>query len=415
MTLTKETTDDRPQGRPSGYLSVLRSPGMAAWFAAVVCQRLPIAMAPLALVLLGREVTGSFSVGALLAGAFALAEAAAAGVMGRRFDRRPAGPELRLVLAVQAVALLALVGVSRVLDGAVVVIGMVVLAALAGAVASGAHGGLRALVVRSVSQESQHSALGLEASMTALMWAVGPAVIGALAFLGGPAVSLAVTAGVAGVGVLVAGALVDPGRAATDPGHGDSVWRLSWPAMTHEAAVLLTVGAAYTALPALLERLGGDADLSGLALGGFAVAGIAGGIVYGGRRWPASYHSQTTVLILVLCAMVLAAAVAGTVPLVIALLLVGGFASTPALTARGAGLQQMLPESQWSAGFSGLYAAGGIGFGLAGLVVAPLLASVGPHVALAACALLAAGLTVVGTIAESRLTRIPATRPAPTP
>jgi len=87
--------------------------------------------------------------------------------------------------------------------------------------------------------------------------------------------------------------------------------------------------------------------------------------------------------------------------------------STPALTARGAGLQQLLPESQWSTGFSNLYAAGGIGFGLAGLLVAPLLAAVGADVALTACAVLAAVLALIGTLAEGRVAARGATEVAP--
>jgi len=70
-----------------GYLRVAKTPGMPAWTAVVICQRLPVAMSPLALVYLGKVAANSYSIGAVLAGANALAEAAAAGVMGRRFDR----------------------------------------------------------------------------------------------------------------------------------------------------------------------------------------------------------------------------------------------------------------------------------------------------------------------------------------
>jgi len=302
MTTAREQTPDIPelvQARPPGYLSVLRTPGMPAWFTVAVCQRLPIAMTPLALVLLGSEVANSFSVGALLAGIFALSEAAAASVMGRRFDRRPAAGELRLVLAVQGVALLLVVLVSQIFTGVTVVALMAVLAAIAGAIASGAHGGLRALVVRSVPPVVQHQALGLEATMTALMWAIGPAIVAGLALVGGAPATLIAPAVIALAGVLAAGALRDPGRAAV--GEEQSVWRRSWPAMLHEAAVLLVVGAAFTALPPLLRNLGADPDLSGLALGAFAVAGIIGGIGYGSRRWAAPYRVQILVLILALC------------------------------------------------------------------------------------------------------------------
>ncbi len=403
MTTTDPTAGprtDRARGS-GGYLQVLRTPGMLAWFAVAVCQRLPIAMAPLALVLLGEAAVGSFSVGAVLAGVFALAEAATAAAMGRRFDRRPPAPELRLVLAVQAVALLLVVGAAQVFTGAVAVVLMTVLAAVAGAVAAGAHGGLRALVVRSVRADARHQALSLEATMTAVMWAIGPALVAGLAVVAGAAVTVVVTGLIALAGVVAAAALVDPGRV-RETGRAPSVWRRSWPAMLHECAVLLVVGAVFTALPPLLAGLGGDPGLSGLVLGGFAAAGIVGGVVYGARRWSAPYRVQITVLILALCASLAAGAWAGDVLPVVLLVLVGGLFSTPALTARGAGLQELLPESRWSAGFSTLYAAGGIGFGVAGLVVAPLLVVAGGRVALAVCAGVAAVMTVVGTVAENR-------------
>jgi hypothetical protein len=398
------TTAQQPAARTTGYLAVLRTPGVAAWFLVVLCQRLPIAMAPLALVLLGERAAGSFSVGALLAGVFALAEAVAAGAMGRRFDRRPPTPELRLVLTAQGAALLLVPVVPLVAAGPVAVAGMAVLTAVAGAVGAGAHGGLRALVVRSVPVGARHQALGLEATSTALVWAVGPAVVTVLALAGGPIAAVLATAVLPLVGAVAAGALVAPGPV---PGTGPAqpVWRRCWPAMLHEGAVLLVVGAAFTALPPLLAGLGATADLSGLALGGFAAAGIAGGVLHGSRRWRTPYRRQVTALVLVLCAGAAGAAVVGAAVPAVVLLLLGGLASTPALTARGAALQELLPEARWSAGFSVLYAAGGAGFGVAGLVVAPLLPAVGAGAALGACAGLAAVVAVVASVAEGRLVR----------
>jgi hypothetical protein len=99
-----------PDAPAHAYRAVIRTRGMRAWTVVVLCQRLPIAMSPLALVYLGHLAGSSYAVGALLAAVFAAAEAVAAGVMGRRFDRRSARSEIRLVLGVQAALLLALAG-----------------------------------------------------------------------------------------------------------------------------------------------------------------------------------------------------------------------------------------------------------------------------------------------------------------
>jgi len=88
---------------------------------------------------------------------------------------------------------------------------------------------------------------------------------------------------------------------------------------------------------------------------------------------------------------------------VIALFTVSGLVGTPALAARAAGLQELLPERAWAAGFSGLYAAGGVGFGAAGLIVAALLGPAGIRTALLACVALAAVAAIVGAFGEERL------------
>lgn len=56
-----------------------------------------------------------------------------------------------------------------------------------------------------------------------------------------------------------------------------------------------------------------------------------------------------------------AAVVSTTAATIIGLTILSGLAGAPALTARAAGRQELLPERVWATGFSGLYAAGGVG------------------------------------------------------
>jgi hypothetical protein len=397
-----------PVREPVGYREVVRTRGMPAWTLVVVCQRLPIAMSPLALVYLGDLAGSSFAVGALLAGVFAAAEALAAGVMGRRFDRGSARSEIRLVLGVQSVLLLALAIPTLVRPDSLPIWLLVLLTAGAGAVASGAHGGLRALLVRTVPSSAHHAALSLESTLTTLLWAIGPAAVGLVALVAGAAWVLVVIAAIAAAGVVAAGALDEPGPSPVDgPVDGTApvevrVWRSSWPAMLQEGAVLVCVGAAFTGLPVLLESVGADAGIAGPVLALFAVAGLIGGLGYGARQWRWSYRSQCTVLVLVVTALLGLAVVMPTAATISAGIVLAGLTGTPALAARAAGLQQLLPERVWAAGFSGLYAAGGVGFGVAGLVVAGLLGPAGIRPALLACVAIAAVATVVGAIAEAR-------------
>jgi hypothetical protein len=382
------------------YGAVVRTPGMRAWTLVVVFQRLPIAMSPLALVYLGHVAGSSYAVGALLAAVFAAAEAVTAGPMGRRFDRRPARPEIRLVLTVQATLLVALAGAA--LAQAPVWL-LLLFSAGAGAVASGAHGGLRALLVRTAQPATHHAALSLESTLTTLLWAVGPAVVGLVTLVAGAGWTVVLVAAIAAAGAVAAGTLTDPGPATGALAAPVRVWRRTWPALLQEGAVMVCVGAAYTGLPGLLESVGTDGAVAGPVLAVFALAGLAGGLAYGSRSWPGAYRTQSTVLVLAVTAVLGLAVVAPTAGLVGALVVLSGLAGTPALTARAAGVQQLLPEHAWAAGFSGLYAAGGVGFGVAGIVVAGLMDGAGVRVALLACVAVAAVATVVGAVAEARI------------
>jgi MFS family permease len=411
MSSTAEVAEHPGAAPDSGlraYLSVAKTPGMPAWTAVVVCQRLPVAMSPLALVYLGKVAADSYSVGAVLAGANALAEAATAGVMGRRFDRNSPREEVQLVLMLQALMLLTLAIPTLFDSGTLPIWAMLVLAAGSGGVASGAHGGLRALLVRTVDRSAHHAALSLESTLTTLVWAVGPGIVGLVVLFADQAWPLLVCGALALGGVFAAEALSETNPAEEVDTTRVRVLRLSWPAPFQEAAVLICVGAAYTGLPTLLDKLGTDAGVAGPVLAAFAVAGILGGLVYGSRNWPGAYRHQSTVLVLAIVAVVGLAVVMPTVVLVIGLMIVSGLVGTPALAARAAGLQELLPERAWATGFSGLYAAGGVGFGAAGLIVAALLGPAGIRTALLACIALAGAAAIVGAIGEARLTaRLP--------
>jgi predicted MFS family arabinose efflux permease len=219
-----------------------------------------------------------------------------------------------------------------------------------------------------------------------------------------------VIAAVAAVGVLAAGALRDPGPASSDGRAAEvRIWRRTWPALLQEGAVLVCVGAAYTGLPGLLESVGTDPAAAGPVLAAFAVAGLAGGLAYGSRTWPGAYRTQSAVLVLAVTAVLGLAVVMPTAGVICALVVLSGLAGTPALTARAAGVQHLLPEHAWATGFSGLYAAGGVGFGAAGVVVAGLLDAAGVRAAMLACVALAALAAVIGAVAESRQAREPGT------
>ena len=74
------------------------------WSCTTVGARMPVAMAPLALVFLVRERPGGYSLGAILAAAYVIGEIAGAPVLGMRLRPDRARAHLAVGLAVGAVA-----------------------------------------------------------------------------------------------------------------------------------------------------------------------------------------------------------------------------------------------------------------------------------------------------------------------
>ncbi|MFI6483107.1 hypothetical protein ACIBH1_34615 [Nonomuraea sp. NPDC050663] len=424
----------------NSYAAVLRTPGIGVWSAVMVCQRFPVAMAPLALVFLGHAVTGSYAVGALLGGAHALAEALAAGPLGRRFDVRPARGELARVLSAEAAVFAALAVAAPALTAAGAspwaTVGMIVPACLGGGVSAGAHGGLRAYLVRLAPAESRVPALSLESTTSTIVWTAAPALVAGLAVIDAR-IPIAAMAALAAAGAVLARRLRDlapavaTGQASEEAGGGTAamaaeeatskrsdeeisrairtatskpsgLWRSSWPAMAYDGAVMFAFGAVSLALPVLLTDHGAEAGLSGLVLTSFALAGIVGGLLYGVRVWPGTPLRHAVLFALGLSVSLVAAALVPVLGAVVMLLALAGFFETPALTARAAALQDVLPESSWAAGFSALYGAAGLGYGAAGLAVAWLIERVPAQVALGICVVTAVAVALASTAMDVR-------------
>ncbi|MBK6019589.1 MFS transporter, partial [Streptomyces sp. MBT53] len=160
------------------------------WACTAVGARMPVAMAPLALVFLVRERPGGYSLGAIIAAAYVLGEIVGAPVLGMRLRPERARRQLAVGLALGATGFLGL----GLFPGAhpVVLAGF---ACLAGAAPSAATGGLRTLLSSLVPERSVAQALSVESILTAGVWAVAPAAVAGLALGIAPRVPLLLAAG----------------------------------------------------------------------------------------------------------------------------------------------------------------------------------------------------------------------------
>ncbi|MFI9360318.1 hypothetical protein ACIG5E_04560 [Kitasatospora sp. NPDC053057] len=88
-----------------GYRELLGRPGIRPWLLVTLAAKLPVAMAPLALVFLVRETSGGYTLGAVLGGAYVVGEVVGAPLLGARLHGAQAMPSpvwrayLHLVLA----------------------------------------------------------------------------------------------------------------------------------------------------------------------------------------------------------------------------------------------------------------------------------------------------------------------------
>lgn len=245
------------------------------WACTAVGARMPVAMAPLALVFLVRERPGGYSLGAMLAAAYVIGEIVGAPVLGMRLRHERARVHLAVGLACGAAGFAGLGG----LPGAhPAVLG--VFAFAAGAAPAAATGGLRTLLTTLVPERAAAQALSVESMLTAGVWAASPAAVAGLALGVAPRVPLLLAAAL--MASSVAGLWLLPAAWGADDtggggrGSGGSRLRVlagAWPVYVTGAASLTLLGLTELVLPALLEQRGFEVGWSGPLLTGMAVGG----------------------------------------------------------------------------------------------------------------------------------------------
>ncbi|MFI8764354.1 MFS transporter [Streptomyces sp. R-07] len=372
-----------------------------AWSAVMFTGRLPVAMAPLALVFLVRERPGGYTLGAVLAAAYVLGEIVAAPVLGMRLNAERARPQLVAGLAAGAAGFTGL-GLA---PGAHPVV-LAALALLAGTGPAAVPGALRALLTSLVPERAVTQAMSMESMLTFALWAAAPALTTGLALGAAPAVPLLLQGAL--MAVSVAGMwLLPAGWAAGAQEKGASMRRAllrAWPVYVLGAAGLTLLALAELILPALLEQRGIGIGWAGPLLAGFSIGSAVGAFVYGLRgSWPGPLAVQSLVLVLAVAAGVALVAVLPWTAAIAGALVAAGLLQAPASLARNLALRQVLPPGALAAGYSVMYAAVGAGYAASGTLAGGLLKVVAPSTAILCGVGLTALLTAVGAVGERRL------------
>ncbi|MFJ2744253.1 MFS transporter [Streptomyces sp. NPDC087440] len=365
-----------------------------------VAARLPVAMAPLAVVLLLRERPGGYSIGATLAAVYVVGEVVGASLLGPRLKAARARPALAAGLAVGA---LAFAGLGLCAGAHPIVLG--ILAALAGGAPGAVPGGTRALLTSMVEESAVAKAFSADAILSYGIWAASPAIATGLALGLDPVVPMYLAAGLmaaagAGLWALPAGWPADEG----DRG-GVSMARTlaaAWPLYVTGAAGLSLLALAELVLPALLEERGVAVGWAGPLLAAYSVAAAVGAYVYGLRTWPGNPSRQSLVLLVGVALVVAAIALVPQMLWIGVGLVVAGVFQSAVQIARSLSLKEALPRSAFAAGYSLMYASVGAGYAASAVLAGVVQSVAAPSTAILWGAGLCVGLVGVAAVGESR-------------
>ncbi|MEU8524411.1 MFS transporter, partial [Streptomyces sp. NPDC048629] len=374
------------------YREIVTRP-VLVWCAVTAASRLPVAMAPLAVVFLVRERPGGYTIGAALAAVYVLGEIVGAPLLGVRMNPVRARPALALGSGFGA---LGFAGLGLAADAHPVFLGGC--AFVAGFAPAGVSGAMRALLTEMVPQRAVAQAMSLESMLVFAVWAAAPALTTGLALGVDPRVPLLLqaalmAASVAGLWALPAGWQAE----AADRG-GESTTRVlarAWPVYMMGAGSLTLLALAELILPALLEQRAIGIGWAGPLLAGFSIGSAVGAFAYGLRsRWPGRLAVQSLVLVLSVAALVALTAVLPYTVAIGAALVLAGLLQAPAMLTRNLALREALPPSALAAGYSVMYAAVGAGYAASGSLAGGLLQVVAPSTAI----LCGVGLTLLLTL-----------------
>ena len=344
---TPTTRVVRPAGQRKGravssatYRTLLRTPGATAFFLTATTGRLGIAMTGLGIVWLVHGQTGSYAVGGLVTGGFAVAEALVGPQLARlidHFGQTRVLPPVLLAHAAAVVSLLALVENGSppwLMTAAGALVGATIpqLGALSAARWSALLQGERTAALP--------TAFALESLGNGLCYLAGPALISTVGANSGPAHGMALaTTLVVGGGLAFAAqrrtapatATATADAAAGRRRAGRSLLRSGFAA---QVGINLTLGLYFGAVQVSVTAFAVEHGTAGTAAPLYAVsncAGLLAGWLYGLRRWRAAPQAQLALVAAGLALGCLPLLVADSVPELGLTLAVTGLAVPPIL------------------------------------------------------------------------------------
>lgn len=296
--MTTGTTTKRPPV-PNGYRHLLTAPHILRLLTGAVVGHLPVAMAPIALLLVVRADGGSVRQAGLLAAAYGVSAALGQPWWGRMLDRHGPTP----ILLGTALASTAAFTVLAILDTVDHPLAAALLAVTAGGATPPTEAALRVVWGDVTASDAQlRAALSLDACAQEVVFIIGPLLVLAVDAMTEAQVTLAAAAvlGLAGTAVLATAAPARRWQPAPSR-RTDVLGPLRAPGTRTLAIALLGAGTALGAINVVALALAEEHRAPALATlmpAALAVGSLTGGLVYGKSRWPGtpSVHLRATTL-----------------------------------------------------------------------------------------------------------------------
>lgn len=385
------------------YLPLLRLPGAVLFSVAAFVGRMPISMLGIGSVLLVEDRRGSYALAGAVAAAYALGLAVGGPWVSRLVDRRGQSRVLPWALLVSSLALLVVVvGAGSAMPGW----GLLAAAAVAGGALPPLGACVRArwaaALRRSERPDLVGTAFALESVVDELVFVTGPVVVVGLAVLVDPAAGLLAALVLSAVGTIAFLLLraTEPPVEPAPEGPARSAARL--PGLRTTALTMVFVGVVFGALEVVMVAFAdeqGRPAAAGVLLPLVAVGSGVAGVAYGAHTFRTPLDRRFLLALGGLSVGVVPLLVAPGIATMAPAALLAGLAISPTLIASYGLVEQLVPVSSRTEGFTWLNS--GLGIGVAGgsALGGALAGGPGARTAFAVCvtgAVLALGTAALG-------------------
>ncbi|MGZ4497450.1 MAG: MFS transporter [Nocardioides sp.] len=390
----------------TSYRRVLARPGTQRFSATGLVARLPISMVGLGIVLLLSAETGSYAVAGAVSAAYMVTNALLAIVQGRLVDTLGQARVLVVAAAAFGAAMLLLVVAVR---SGWPTAAVYVLAAVAGGTLPQVGSCVRARWSHALDDPADlQTAFAIEAVADEVVFMVGPVVVTVLASAWDPVAGIAVA-----VVACVAGTLAFCAQRSTEPPahphHAATGTRpaMPWATVAPLAVVAASLGVLFGAAEVTTVAFAGEQGnrgWSGLLLALWALGSLLAGLLTGAVSWRRGPATRVRWGALAMACAMAPLAVVGSVPVMGAVLLVGGFAIAPTLIASISLTERTVPAARLNEGMAILQTGLVLGVAPGATLAGVLIDARGSATAYLVCL----GAGVVAALAAQTLPRRPA-------